>query len=98
MADTAQTAPPPEPPPSPQPLPVVTPTRVACGLLLAAPLVALLWVNSYARQTPSFIGIPFFYWYQLLWVIVSALLTGAAYLLIRREETRRGRVARGAGR
>ena len=94
MADTAQTAPPPVPPP----LPVVTPTRVACALLLLAPLVALLWVNSYARTSPSFIGIPFFYWYQLLWVIVSALLTGAAYLLIRREETRRGRVARGAGR
>ncbi|QMU69485.1 DUF3311 domain-containing protein [Streptacidiphilus sp. P02-A3a] len=94
MADTAQTAPPPVPPP----LPVVTPTRVACALLLLAPVVALLWVNSYARTSPSFIGIPFFYWYQLLWVIIAAVLTGAAYLLIRREEARRGPRRTEAGR
>ena len=68
--------------------PLVTPTRIACAVLLAAPFVALLWVNSYARLGPSLIGIPFFYWYQLAWVIVSALFTGAAYLLIRREEQR----------
>jgi membrane protein implicated in regulation of membrane protease activity len=86
MAETVPSAPPPAPAAR---LPLITPTRVVCGVLLAAPFVALLWVNSYARLTPSFIGIPFFYWYQLLWVVLSALLTGCVYLLIRREESRR---------
>ena len=90
MADTAQAVPPPVPPQLPPPLPVVTATRAVCGVLLIVPFVALLWVNSYTRLTPSFIGIPFFYWYQLLWVIVSAACTGGAYLLLRREQARRG--------
>jgi hypothetical protein len=76
-------------------LPVVTPVRVVCAVLLIAPFVALLWVSSYAKLTPSFIGIPFFYWYQLLWVIVSALMTGAAYALFTREEKQR-KALRGA--
>ncbi len=67
-------------------LPVVTPTRIACAVLLGAPFVALLWVGSYARLDPALLGIPFFYWYQLAWVVASAVFTGAAYLLIRREE------------
>jgi membrane protein implicated in regulation of membrane protease activity len=69
--------------------PVVTASRVIAGVCLAAPLVALLWVGSYARLTPRFIGIPFFYWYQMAWVPVSAVLTYTAYVLVRREE--RGR-------
>ena len=75
---------------------MVTPTRLVCAVLLAAPFVALLWVGSYSRLDPALIGIPFFYWYQLAWVVVSALCTGAAYLLIRREEAHRGAAA-GAG-
>jgi hypothetical protein len=70
-------------------LPLVTPVRVICAVLLLAPFVALLWVSSYARMTPAFIGIPFFYWYQLMWVILSALMTGLAYLLFTREEKHR---------
>ncbi|MDT3396349.1 DUF3311 domain-containing protein [Streptomyces sp. B1866] len=66
------------------------------GLCLLAPFVALLWVGSYARTGPRFIGIPFFYWYQILWVPVSTVLTAIAYVLVRREERRRG-AARAAG-
>ncbi|RAG86309.1 hypothetical protein DN069_07355 [Streptacidiphilus pinicola] len=82
---------------SPVKLPLVTPVRVVCAVLLVAPFVALLWVNSYATLTPAFIGIPFFYWYQLLWVVLSALMTGLAYVLFTREERQRKaqRVARG---
>ena len=82
------------PPAVPARPPQVTPTRIACAVLLVAPFVALLWVGSYNRLDPAFIGIPFFYWYQLAWVVVSAVFTGAAYLLVRREET--GRRARAA--
>jgi len=71
--------------------PVVTPSRVVAGICLALPLVALLWVSSYARLTPRFIGIPFFYWYQIAWVPITATLTFIAYVLVRREERiRRG--------
>lgn len=69
--------------------PVVTPVRVAIALCLIAPFVAMLWVGSYAKVDPAFIGIPFFYWYQMLWVPVSAVLTVTAYQLWQRDQ--RGR-------
>jgi hypothetical protein len=78
---------PPAPPGAP---PAVTPERVLAGIALAVPVVALLWVSSYAKLTPKLLGMPFFYWYQILWIPVSALFTGAAYLLlVRDEKTRR---------
>ncbi|MFB7596510.1 DUF3311 domain-containing protein [Streptomyces sp. NPDC056160] len=60
---------------------VVTPLRVVIGLCLVAPFVAMLWVGSYAKVGPTFIGIPFFYWYQMLWVVISTVLTVIAYRL-----------------
>ncbi|GAA4438541.1 DUF3311 domain-containing protein [Phytohabitans houttuyneae] len=53
------------------------------GGCLAAPFVALLWVPFYASG-PSLAGVPFFYWYQMLWVPLSVLLMFIAYLLLRR--------------
>jgi hypothetical protein len=62
---------------------------VLAGALLLAPFVALLWVSSYDRDSPRLLGFPFFYWYQLLWVLISAVLTWTAYVLVRRSGTRR---------
>ena len=75
--------------PQTTPEPVVTPMRVVIGLCLLAPFVAMLWVGSYAKTDPVFIGIPFFYWYQMLWVFLSSALTYVAYVLVRREERAR---------
>lgn len=69
--------------------PVVTPGRIVAGLCLFAPFVGILWVDSYARVEPTLIGVPFFYWYQMLWVLVSAVLTVIAYRIVRREEAAR---------
>ena len=69
--------------------PVVTPVRVIIGLCLVAPFVAMLWVGSYAKTDPAFIGIPFFYWYQMLWVLISTALTTLAYKLVQREQRAR---------
>jgi hypothetical protein len=69
--------------------PAVTTPRVLAGICLLLPLVALMWVPSYRRATPTLGGIPFFYWYQLLWVPISAVLTYTAYLLVRRDEAAR---------
>ena len=52
-------------------------------VLLAPPYVALLIPAFYARETPAVYGIPFFYWYQMVWICVSALLTGFVYLKVR---------------
>jgi hypothetical protein len=61
------------------------PVRVVpwARVLLLAPLVATLWVSSYDRVDPMVAGIPFFYWYQLLWVILSVVIIGFVYLVER---------------
>ncbi|MFC9681604.1 DUF3311 domain-containing protein [Streptomyces sp. NPDC056948] len=69
--------------------PVVTPMRVVIALCLLAPFVAMLWVGSYAKTDPAFIGIPFFYWYQMAWVIISTALTMTAYKLWQRDQRAR---------
>jgi hypothetical protein len=58
-------------------------------LLLLPPYVALLWVASYDRLTPVLWGIPFFYWYQLLWIPLGALLLYPIYRAEEREASRR---------
>ena len=42
-------------------------------LLLLAVCVIALWVPLYNFTDPALFGIPFFYWFQLLLVPVSAL-------------------------
>lgn len=41
-------------------------------LLLVAPCIAMFWVSSYNRVEPAWGGVPFFYWYQLLWIPIGA--------------------------
>jgi len=48
-------------------------------LLLILPFIALLWVSSYNRTDPTLFGFPFFYWYQMLWVVISAALAAIVY-------------------
>lgn len=52
------------------------------ALLLLSAFVALLWVPSYAHLTPTLGGIPFFYWYSLLWLILNAACQAVAYQLL----------------
>ncbi len=33
----------------------------------------------YNRVAPTLLGIPFFYWFQLAWVLVSAVFTAVVY-------------------
>ncbi|GAA2985061.1 DUF3311 domain-containing protein [Streptomyces lactacystinicus] len=76
----------------------MTPERVLAGLALLVPIVAMLWVSSYDKSEPAVAGVPFFYWYQLLWVPVSAVFTVAAYLLITRDEKARKAARTGGAR
>ena len=54
-------------------------------LLLLLPFVATLWVPFYNRALPELAGIPFFYWYQILWVVLTALILWVVYLAEGRE-------------
>ena len=44
------------------------------NLLLALPFVGLLWVPFYNSVEPTVWGLPFFYWYQFLWVLLTSAL------------------------
>jgi hypothetical protein len=48
-------------------------------LLFAIQFVVALWPPFYNRAEPYWMGIPFFYWFQLLLVIVAAVLTAIVY-------------------
>jgi hypothetical protein len=52
-------------------------------LLFVIQFVAVLWPPFYNSLEPRWIGIPFFYWYQMLWVIISAVVTAVIYLATR---------------
>jgi Protein of unknown function (DUF3311) len=55
-------------------------------LILLIPYVGLLWVPFYNHVEPRLFGFPFFYWYQLLWVPISALLTWIVYRRLDHDE------------
>ena len=81
------TAPPSARPPAPggadrSPGPLPMGTRVTVGILLIIPLIALALVPTYAQATPRLFGFPFFYWYSMMWVPVTACFTYAAYYVI----------------
>jgi hypothetical protein len=50
-------------------------------LLLIIPFIAVLWVPFYNSAEPMLYGVPFFYWYQLLWIILGAVIIGIVYRL-----------------
>ncbi len=64
--------------------------RRAMPLLLIIPYVGTLWVSTYASVTPELWGIPFFYWYQFLWIGIGAAITIAVYLAEDRSGMSRG--------
>jgi hypothetical protein len=48
-------------------------------LLLLIPFVALLYPPLYAFDEPRLFGMPFFYWYQFLWLFLSAGIVTIVY-------------------
>ncbi len=66
-------------PPAP-PRPARWQRLLVYALFLAASLTAL-WVPLYNRVAPSIGGVPFFYWFQIAWIVVMAIATAVAYWL-----------------
>jgi len=69
----------------------ISPARVVAYALLVGESLVILIPTVYGRATPRLFGIPFFYWFQLLWIIVGMVVTGIAYLLVERPPSAGGR-------
>jgi hypothetical protein len=67
-------------------MPRVT-VRLLVAVCLLAPFVALLGVPWYARHGPVLWGVPFFYWYQLIWIPLTVVLMTVAHRLSRPMHT-----------
>lgn len=51
-------------------------------LLLAVPLLLTAFPQWYVHG-PTLSGMPFFYWYQIVWSVLSGVFTGAVYFATR---------------
>ncbi len=59
--------------------------RITVAVMLTVAVGGALWVPIYAHLLPKLGDFPFFYWYQLILVPVTAFLCGISYLLLRTE-------------
>ena len=50
-------------------------------LLFLVQFAVALYPPLYNKIEPTLWGIPFFYWFQLAWVLVSAVLTAIVYFV-----------------
>lgn len=57
--------------------------RTKWKLLLLLPYCGLCFPQVYTRATPALLGMPFFYWYQFIWVGITAALLAAVYRKLR---------------
>ena len=65
--------------------------KAVVTVMLAVAVVGALWVPLYARTLPKLGDFPFFYWYQLILVPVTAVLCWISYLLLRTRPARQHR-------
>lgn len=50
-------------------------------LLFAIEIVVALWPPLFNKVEPSWISLPFFYWFQLAWVLVGAIFNAVVYFM-----------------
>jgi hypothetical protein len=60
------------------------------AVLMAVPVVALLAVPLYSRISPKVLGLPMFYWWTFLWIVLLAAATMAAHRIIERAKAAAG--------
>jgi hypothetical protein len=53
--------------------------------LLLIPLLGTLIPPIYNTRDPEVFGVPFFYWYQMVWIPVSVLVTVIVYRATKRS-------------
>ena len=55
-------------------------------ILLLVPFVGTLWVPFYNSAEPRLGGVPYFYWYQFLWIPIGAGITALVYFATRERK------------
>jgi uncharacterized protein DUF3311 len=53
--------------------------------LLVLPFIGVLVPAFYNKKDPELGGVPFFYWYQMLWIVISVAVTIIVYRATRGE-------------
>ncbi|MGC1284071.1 MAG: DUF3311 domain-containing protein [Streptosporangiaceae bacterium] len=66
-------------------------------ILIVVAIALPLLVPIYARTTPKWGAFPFFYWYLLVLVPVTAILCGSTFLLLRTKPAPSAGAAGGNG-
>ena len=66
-------------------------------ILLAVAIIGTLWGPGYARSLPKRGDFPFFYWFQLIWVPLTAVILWVCYLLLRTRSAQDARPGDGRG-
>lgn len=49
--------------------------------LLLIPFIGTLLPSIYSKATPVLLGMPYFYWYLILWIILTGIIGGIVYFL-----------------
>lgn len=57
----------------------------AAGVLIGIPFIVYFLIPSYNIVKPEWGGVPFFWWYQAVWLAVTAFLFFGAALLLGRK-------------
>jgi len=53
------------------------------NVLLIAPFIGVLFPGWYNKASPHLFGLPFFYWWQFLWIAIAVVLLVTVYLATR---------------
>ena len=61
--------------------------RITAAILFIIPWVFYLVLPVYNRVNPEVGGVPFFYWFQTLWLVIAAVLSLIGVFLIHGGES-----------
>ncbi|MGC9137280.1 DUF3311 domain-containing protein [Caldivirga sp.] len=56
--------------------------KITGAVLLAIPWVFYLMLPLYNVDQPELNGVPFFYWFQTLWLVITAVLSAVGAILM----------------
>lgn len=49
--------------------------------LFLLPFIGTLFPAFYAKEKPVLFGMPYFYWYLIMWIILTGIIGGIVYML-----------------
>ena len=68
---------------------------IVLAILILIPSTVNLLVPLYNKDMPEIFGIPFFYWFQTIWLIICSGFYLAFALLVKKEEEKKASAAGG---